>query len=1174
MIQNQEKSSLQTLVKRISERQTVVECIGLSGSQQAYAISRLFAELKMPMVVVLASSEAAEQFLEDIRFFTETPEEVLYYSPLNMLPFKFTADTETTANRIRTLYRLATSDAPFLLVTTIDALLRKVLPKKDLCDYAEPIEEGEESDLDALVEKLLSGGYVRSIIVEEPGEFGIRGGILDVYCPLYSTPLRAEFFGDTIESLRFFSSETQRTLQQISDAVLIPAREAILKPDRRDEIINRVRIQAAHLNTQVREVRRLIDQIKNEGSFSGAERLAALIHPEPDSLFDYLPDQTLFVLSEPNDIEEAEIRLKDQSEQYFQSAVDERRFCLEPERVYLDGAQIHDTLFRKKPILFKYVPVMPKQGTGEAAPLQIHFNVSDNSDIRALMKNRREKENLLSPLVDWIRDKIQKNWKTILICRSRLQLERVISLLEPYGISFCPIDHFSHPVTENAVVFVCLGQISSGFVWPDQKLAIFTEDEIFGLRHRRRTPPRKQIRSDLLSLDELQKEDLVVHIDHGIGQYQGLVKLSLNGATNDYLLLLYKGGDKLYLPIDRMNMIQKYVGVDGIAPVLARLGGKSWEKIKSRIKQSAEKIAGELLEMYAARKVKGGFAFGKPDEYFKDFEGSFPYEETDDQIKAIEDVLIDMEDRMPMDRLVCGDVGYGKTEVALRATFMAVYSGKQSALLVPTTVLAEQHYKTFSERFQNYPVTIACLSRFRARAEQRRIIDDLQSGKIDVVIGTHRLLQKDVGFKDLGLLIIDEEQRFGVKHKEKLKQFRNTVDVLALTATPIPRTLHMSLMGVRDISVISTPPEHRRPILTYISEFDEAIIAGAIQKELERNGQIFFVHNNIYSIDAMADHLQRLVPEVRMDVAHGRMNEAELENVMLRFIKQEIDLLVCTTIIESGLDIPSANTILVNRADKFGLAQMYQLRGRVGRADEQAYAYLFVPRGRSMTKDSQKRLKVLMEHSDLGSGFQIAMSDLKIRGGGTILGAAQSGHIAAVGYDMFLQLMEQAVANLKGEPISEPLEPEINIVLSAFIPEMYIPDIDQRLSLYRRLSRMTAVKEISDFKKELLDRFGPLPQPAGNLLIKIMLKILARNAGVKKFDLADGILMLSFSEPHLKDPEGIVDMVTSNPERFEVLPGSVLRVHMASRTPSRLVEEAKNILKDISQRVNASSAYV
>jgi transcription-repair coupling factor (superfamily II helicase) len=1169
MKQNQEKSSLKFLAGRIAERQTGIDCIGLSDPAKASVVYELYSEMRAPMVITLPTSKEAELFVEDLKFFASpSTDSILYYSPYNILPFKFMSDTDAAADRMHVLYRLVASDQPFILVTTVDALLQKVLPKKGLCDFAEPIEAGEESDLESLTEKLLSGGYVRSIIVEEPGEFSVRGGILDVFCPLYPEPLRTEFFGDTVESLRFFSSENQRTTQSVSEAILIPAREAVLEPGHRDEIINRIRVRAADLEMPVRALRKLIDQIKNEGSFPRIEGLTAMVYPELDSLFDYLPESTLFMLSEPNDLSDAAAHFKKQVDNNYQSALEEHRFCVRPDEIYLDWPQTRATLFEKKPIVFKLLPVLPDGGAGDAVPLQVHFSVSDNTDIRDQLKHRREKEHLLLPLADWIRDKLAARWSILLVCRTRAQIERLRHLLEPYDISFHLVDRFSEITTGAGAVYASQGQLSAGFVWPDQALAIITDHDIFSARQRRRVPKRKQIRTDLLSLDELQQEDLVVHIDHGIGQYLGLVKLKLDGATNDYLHLIYKGGDKLYLPIDRMNMIQKYLGVDGIAPVLARLGGKSWEKIKSRVKRTAEKIAGELLDLYAARKVKSGVSFGKPDEYFRDFEGSFPFEETDDQVKAIEDVLADMENPMPMDRLICGDVGYGKTEVALRASFMAVYNGKQAALLVPTTVLAEQHYKTFTDRFVNHPVSIACLSRFRTRSEQLEIIENLKSGKIDIVIGTHRLVQKDVSFKDLGLIIIDEEQRFGVKHKEKLKQFRKTVDVLALTATPIPRTLHMSLMGVRDISVISTPPEHRRPILTYISEFDDAIITGAIQKELERKGQIFFVHNNIYSIEGVATHLKRLIPEVRLDVAHGRMNEATLEKVMFRFIKREIDLLVCTTIIESGLDIPSANTILVNRADKFGLAQMYQLRGRVGRADEQAYAYLFVPRGQGLTKDAQKRLKVLMEHSDLGSGFQIAMSDLKIRGGGTILGASQSGHIAAVGYDMFLQLMEQAVSSLNGEPVSESLEPEINLPLSSFLPETYIPDIDQRLSSYRRLSRMTNVKEVSEFNGELLDRFGPLPDPAENLLQKIMLKILARKAAVQKFDLAGRVLVLTLSQPHLQNPQGVVDMVMADPKRFEILPDNVLKMNMISRNLRQLVNEAKNILKEISQHVN------
>ena len=644
----------------------------------------------------------------------------------------------------------------------------------------------------------------------------------------------------------------------------------------------------------------------------------------------------------------------------------------------------------------------------------------------------------------------------------------------------------------------------------------------------------------------------------------------VDGTTNDFLLIEYRDGDKLYLPVVRMNKIQKYLGVEGASPVLDKMGGKSWDRLKKQIKRSVEKIAGELLKLYASRKVLPGIQYQGIDSYFHDFEANFSYEETPDQLQAIDDVLQDMQSPSPMDRLICGDVGYGKTEVALRASFLAVNNNRQVAVLVPTTVLAEQHFSTFSSRFERYPVRVASLSRFRSHKDQKRIVEDIASGHVDIVIGTHRLLQKDIHFKDLGLIVLDEEQRFGVTHKEKLKKIRQNVDVLALTATPIPRTLHLSMMGVRDISIISTPPEHRQPIITHISEWDDTIIVEAIRNELERKGQIYFVHNNIQTIGSIADHLQKLVPEVRLDIAHGRMDEGKLESVMLRFSHYEVDMLVCTTIIESGLDIPSANTMLINRADKFGLAQIYQLRGRIGRSDAQAYAYLFIPAEHSLSTDALKRLKVLMEHSDLGSGFQIAMSDLRIRGGGTILGASQSGHIAAVGYDTFLKLMEEAMSEIKGEPVKENLDPEIQITMSAYIPETYIADIDQRLTAYRRLAKMESLSEISDYKKELMDRFGKLPDEVTNLLLKIMLKVLCMSAGVKRLDLNGQQLYLRFSEAHQKNPFGIVDMIVSQKERFEYNPDHVLRVHLSKRTTSGLLSETKNILKEIGQRVNNS----
>ena len=813
---------------------------------------------------------------------------------------------------------------------------------------------------------------------------------------------------------------------------------------------------------------------------------------------------------------------------------------------------------------------VPEAENGQSA-LHIDFAVKNNAEISTVLLKGKKDRHILEPLSDWINEKQSAGFLILIVCSSESQIKRLQSLLQPYGIyareTPTPVDKMMRRKTG---IYICLGNLSAGFVWYDQSLAIITDTEIFGFKQRRRRFKKGggEIKTAFLDFGELNTGDLLVHIEHGIGVYKGLEKLRFEGIVNDFLLIVYKDGDKLYLPVDRLDMVQKYMGVEGITPVVDKMGGKSWQRIREKAKKSVEKIAGELLALYASRKVIKGYAFTPPDNYFQDFEASFPYEETSDQLKAINDVLADMEAEFPMDRLICGDVGYGKTEIALRAAFKSVNDGKQVAILVPTTLLAEQHYKTFTQRFERYPVIIDCLSRFRTRKQQQEILSRIKQGKSDIVVGTHRLVQKDVSFKDLGLAVIDEEQRFGVKHKEKLKKMRKNVDVLSLTATPIPRTLHMSLLGVRDISVIQTPPEQRQAILSYISEFDPVVVTEAIRKEMNRNGQIFFVHNNINTIWNISKYLKELVPEVRLAVAHGRLSEVELENAMFQFLNKEIDMLVCTTIVESGLDIPNANTIIVNRAERFGLAQIYQLRGRVGRSDEQAYAYLLISREAALTRDAEKRLRVLMEHSGLGAGFQIAMNDLKIRGGGAALGVSQSGHIAAVGYDMFLRLMEDSIASLKGERVVEKLEPEINVPMSVFIPESYISDIDQRLMAYRRLAKMTELKEIADFKEELIDRFGNLPAEAGNLLLKIMLKILSIKAGVKKLDLNESVLFLWFSELHQERPFALLEMVDENPKQFNFLPENGLKVLLDAKGLGGIIAQIKNILMDIAGYVN------
>lgn len=1172
MYQNQEKNySFDYLYEYISKREKATNLTGLTGSEKAFIVSRYYQKNRMPVVVIFPSVKEGERFIQDLIFFsTGHTIPVLLFPPYNDSLFKFVSyHNETAATRINTLYKIAAGDTTPVIVTTPEALLQKLTPKQKLFGFTELVMEREETERERLLEKLASGGYSRSMIVEESGDYCVRGGILDIFTPSYPDPLRIEFLGDMVESIRFFSASTQRTLKNIPEAVILPAREAIYNTEDINLIISRIREQASKLDIPVTTVRDLIDRIKREGMLQDVESLIPFIYSKLDSFFDYLPENTIFVLDEPEQLQKEAEEVEMRKLNNYISARADRRLCVETGSLYLTWANISEIISSKKTFNFRSLKIVCENEEKNECSLECDYFIKNNNLLIQKIKYNIEKNNHLLPLAERISENKTSQYTTLVVCSTKSQAERIKSLLTPYGIQMETKEGFAAVSRGKGDVFVCIGRISSGFFWPEESLSIITEDEIFGAKKSRRRDSARKTVSQILSFEDLKKMDLVVHDDHGIGQYEGLVKLKLNGATNDFLLIVYKDGDKLYLPVERMNIVHKYMGVDGMEPVLDRMGGKAWDKIKERVKKSAEKIAGELLKLYALRKVSDGYGYGMPDSYFKDFEAGFTYEETTDQIKAIDDVLNDMERPIPMDRLVCGDVGYGKTEVALRASFLAVNSGKQVAMLVPTTVLAEQHLATFNLRYERYPVNIACLSRFRSVRDQKRIISDLKSGKIDIVIGTHRLLQNDIVFKDLGLVVLDEEQRFGVKHKEKLKKLRNTVDVLALTATPIPRTLHMSLMGVRDISIISTPPEHRQSIITYVSEFDDAVVAGAIRKELNRNGQVFFVHNNIYTIEKISRKLQELVPEARIDIAHGRLDEESLENVMFKFMKKEIDMLVCTTIIESGLDIPSANTILINRADKLGLSQIYQLRGRVGRSDEQAFAYLFIPKDSSITKDAQKRLKVLMEHSDLGSGFQIAMSDLRIRGGGTILGASQSGHIAAVGYEMFLKLMENAMSQLKGESVQETMDPEINVSISAYIPESYVPDIDQRLTSYRRLAKMTEVKEIADFKAEFTDRFGALPEEASNLLLKIMLKILCQKAGVKRLDLRDQQLLLHFAESYyVNNPSGIINMVISDKNRLELTPEHVLKVRLPKQSITGHIVKAKNILKEIIQRVN------
>ncbi|RLB81469.1 MAG: transcription-repair coupling factor [Deltaproteobacteria bacterium] len=1163
-------NSVKDLLKAIQHAQGRVNCTGLSGAERAYVLTRVYLGLKRPLLVVCPTAKEAEAIAADIRFFSgHNRIPIIMFPSYDILPFKPVAyHSQTVCQRIETLYRMLTDSQPPIVMTTISALLQKVIPRQVLSRFAEYIVTGEEIDREALVQKLIQGGYQETVLVEDPGDFAIRGGLIDVFPPLYSDPIRIEFLGDTVESMRTFSVADQRSLKPISEATLLPATETVLDPSEMDLIAERVRKQGQVLEMPGMRIEEIIEKLNSLDQFPGIGGLISLIYPSLDTLFDYIPNQTLPVLVDPGTLEKLAIDTEEAVTKNYLSACSEGRLCVEPEALYLTGSEVDDRLSHRAHLVFRMIPV------ADTAAVTCNLTVEKNDLITQQLKARpgsvrvtgtgsEETEDLLRPLIAWINHALEFRLGSYMVCHTRKQAERLQGLLLPYGVHAHLVSAFPEHGHCKDAPCICLGELSSGFVWVQEALAIITEDEIFGHSRKRAKLPQQGVRTRWLTFEDLKNGDLVVHKDHGIGRYNGLIKLEVADITNDFLVIEYRDGDKLYVPVDRMNCVQKYIGVDGIGPSLDKMGGKSWERVKARVKKSIQKMAGELLKLYAWRRVQKGHAYSPPDRHFQSFEAAFEYAETPDQSRAIEDVMADMESSVPMDRLVCGDVGYGKTEIALRAAFKAVWDHKQVAFLVPTTVLAEQHFQTFKKRFEPYPVIVETLSRFRSPSQQRAIARKLKAGQVDIVIGTHRLLQKDIAFKDLGLLIIDEEQRFGVAHKERLKQLRRSVDVLALTATPIPRTLHMSLMGTRDLSVIATPPEYRYAIKTYICPFDDTVVAEAIHRELQRGGQIFFVHNNIRTIWDMARHLQRLVPGVRIGVAHGRLEDEELEKVMLAFLHRETDLLVCTSIIESGLDFPSANTILINRADKFGLAQIYQLRGRVGRADQQAYAYLLIPHESALTRDAQKRLKVLMEHSDLGAGFQIAMSDLRIRGGGTILGPSQSGHIAAVGYEMYLELMERTMRELKGEPVEPEVEPEIKVNRSAYIPETYISDIDQRLVSYKRLARMTEPSEVVRFDEELRDRFGPPPEPARVLMDKIMLKVICKKIGIQRLDLADQRLVLSFSQDCRLRPEQITHLIQKDPGRFHLTPDGVFEVSMPSGRSADPLEITKKILQEL-----------
>jgi transcription-repair coupling factor (superfamily II helicase) len=1058
-------ASFKKIKNLLASDETKVLVSGLAGSGRSLFLAYLKEEVTSPLLVITASPEESWKIYEDLISFLGE-EKVKLFPSWEILPYEWKfPHSEVIGRRLESLYDLVTKKNP-IVVTTVRACLEKTILPTELKKKSITLKVGENADIEHLVRQLSDLGFKRFPQVEEIGTFSIRGGILDVFPYSSPDPIRIEFFGDQIESIRTFAVLDQRSLQKIDYVLILPKREVLLNDQKLEECLSKLKKDHAE---SIRE------KIQFHEEVLGLEWLATLFGLPQARIWNYLSEDSIIFLDEPSMIEGELDQICQETEKLFAEAGTKGEVVPEPQQLWGKPETFLEEIYRFQTIS--------------------HLSLGEKKD--AINLGMKEPE-VFGGNVDLLNSSI-KNYKAegqkvFIFCNNVGQKDRLVELIDQYA---------------NGINWQ-VSNLSGGFSIPEIGLVVLTDHQIFSRYFWRRRKRRFNEGIAFSSYSALSLGDFVVHIDHGIGRYTGLETLEVDERKRECLKLVYQGDDKLYVPIEEFNRVHKFVGKEGV-PSLSKLGGSSWENLKKRTKKAIQDMAQELILLYAERKAKPGIAFSPDTVWQKELESSFIYEETPDQLTTIDAIKKDMEQTTPTDRLICGDVGYGKTEVAVRAAFKAVMDGKQVAVLVPTTILAFQHFFTFSERLKSFPVNVEMLSRFKSPQERKEIIQRLKEGKIDIVIGTHRLIQKDVQFKDLGLLIIDEEQRFGVAHKEKIKKLRRQVGVITLTATPIPRTLQLSLLGARDMSIINTPPKDRLPIHTEIVEFDKKLIADAILREVDRGGQVYFVHNRVETIEAMYRFLQDLVPQVGIAVAHGQMDENLLEKVMLDFLDHQYDILLVTSIIESGIDIPNVNTIIIDRADRFGLAQLYQLRGRVGRSNVRAFAYLLIPKVKLLTATARKRLKALEQFTQLGSGFHLALRDLEIRGAGNLLGAQQHGFIEEVGFDLYCRLLDEAVKELKGEKIERLTEVKIQFDLDLYIPESYVSESNQRVEIYKELSEAKSPEKVAEVEAELIDRFGNPPPEVEDLLNLACAKIIASHLGICRLSLKKDILMLEFS---------------------------------------------------------------
>jgi transcription-repair coupling factor (superfamily II helicase) len=1074
---------------------------GLKGSARSFFLQLLQQRIRTPLLFLTSSTAQAEDDYSDLKFLAQHEPGLhpLYFPAHDTEPYQgVSPHPQISVMRMQALWRLTTDPMP-IVVAPLHAAVQWMAPRSHFGRSLLTIEWGDEKSPVEIAALLRSFGFKEKDLVSSSGEFAVRGGILDVFSPAEVAPVRMEFFGNRIESMRAFDATTQRSQKDIEQFTILALKEMQLTAP---EVEAWARFAEKRFSGGFyqEELTDKTEQLLEFGSFEGYEEFARTFFERPATLLDYLPQNCCVLLDEPVLLEEAYNRTLQEYRKRFDQVHEMYRLALEPEEIFQLWEEFIVSTRRAFNIFFSELVTEP-----DPSELTLEYN----------FQSVRQYHGQVQDIINEALRLQQDGFTTYFLFPTPGKAERLAEILTEYQAPVLFFHDVNEPVESSlqGKLIVAIGNLRHGFKNLQEEISLFTEDDLFGeIRPAITTEAKKTSGKFISDLRDLKAEDFIVHVDHGIGQFLGLNTMYMEGQEREFLVLRFAEDDKLYVPVERLDLVQKYMGASDGSPRLDKLGSNLWQKTKAKAKASMKEMAEKLLQLYAYRKAVKGYSYPPDDTLQREFEEAFEFQETPHQIAAIEDIKEDMESDKPADRLVCGDVGYGKTEVAMRAAFKAINAGKQVAVLAPTTILAFQHFNTFRQRFEMFPVSIDMVSRFRSRAEIKTALQKTAEGKVDILIGTHRLLSKDVIFQDLGLLIVDEEQRFGVGHKERLKEMKKNVDAITLTATPIPRTLQMALMGFRPMSVIETPPKDRLAIQTNIVKYNEDTIETAIHAELKRGGQVYFVHNRVETIHSIAAMIKRLVPEARITVAHGQMDESDLEKVMMQFIHHEFDVLVSTTIIENGIDIPLVNTLIVNRADRFGLSQLYQLRGRVGRSHRRAYAYFLIPSERELTPIARRRLAALREFTELGSGFRLAALDLEIRGAGNLLGSEQHGHIAALGFELYCRLLEQTVKEMQGEEAPSDFSSTINLNLDIRIPEDYVPNMNHRLMLYKRIASLQSEEQIGSIREEIQDRFGMIPEVVENLLKYGVVKLKAEKLKIRSIDHSDGTLFLQLSE--------------------------------------------------------------